>query len=307
MKKKRTFSRFFIPAFLILVFCLAGCGKTGKLNEGACKCTIVFTDVPKELSMLEENLQDNFRIRLELRNIANDKEYKITLNAANDFKKEISLNPGTYQIMGPYIDQASNIALKLSADKEDITLAPEVPSTISIRVDNQKEFTEHWMAIQPIPEVLLAEKFSEKIQFNRQLINIKDILPYLNLSYDKQVKAYGKASVMDTDLGITVLLQNTGSTATDWKNCKLYGIQVTKNNVVFPKGVTLGMTAKKVCHNKDGLYGEPDRLSGTLLFGWSFGKTDAIYTDPASGDKIIINLGSDGNFIHSITYQFGQF
>lgn len=307
MKKKRTLCRFFIPAFLILIFCLSGCGKTGKLNEGACKCTIVFTDVPKELSMLEENLQDHFRIRLELRNIANDKEYKITLNATNDFKKEISLNPGTYQIMGPYIDQASNIALKLSADKEDITLTPEVPSTISVRVDNPQEFTEHWMAIQPMPEILLAEKFSGKIQYNRQLINIQDILPYLNLSYDKQVKAYGKIAITDEALGITVLLQNTGNAATEWKNCKLYGIQVTKNNMVFPKGVTLGMTAKKVCHNKDGLYGEPDKLSGTLLFGWSFGKTDAIYTDPASGDKIIINLGSDGNFIHSITYQFGQF
>lgn len=296
-----------LAMLLMLVVGMAGCGNRGKLDEGNCKCTIVFTDIPRELSMLEENIQENFHVNLTLRNLANDKLYKIVLNASNDYKAEISLHPGTYQVFYPFVNPKANLALSLSADKENVTLSPETPSTISIRVDNPEEFTEHWMAIQPMPEMLLADTFCGQVQIDRQIVAIEEILPYLNLTYTKQVTVGEKLTLTDEPRGVTVYLQNRGTETTDWKNCTVYGIQVTKNNVVFPKGVTLGMNARKVCHTKDGLFGEPDSLTGSLLFGWGMGEVNAIYKDPVSGDKIQLDLGSDGSSIQSITYLLQQF
>ena len=81
---------------IFFVLALAGCTKTGRLNEGNCKCNISFVDIPKELSLLEENIQNNFAIRLTLKNISNEKLYHITLNEDNDFLMEISLHPGIF-------------------------------------------------------------------------------------------------------------------------------------------------------------------------------------------------------------------
>ena len=188
-----------------------------------------------------------------------------------------------------------------------MTLSPETPSTISIRVDNPEEFTEHWMSIQPMPEMLLADTFCGQVQIDRRIVAIEEILPYLNLTYTKQVTVGEKLTLTDEPRGVTVYLQNRGTETTDWKSCTVYGIHVTKNNVVFPKGVTLGMSAQKVCHTKDGLFGEPDSLTGTLLFGWGMGEVNAIYKDPVSGDRIQLDLGSDGSSIQSITYLREQF
>ena len=306
MKRRKRYGAV-LAMLLMLAVGMAGCGNRGKLNEGDCKCTIVFTDIPRELSMLEENIQENFHINLTLRNLANDKLYKIVLNASNDYKAEISLHPGTYQVCYPFVNPKANLALSLSTDKENVTLSPETPSTISIRVDNPEEFTEHWMSIQPMPEMLLADTFCGQVQIDRRIVAIEEILPYLNLTYTKQVTVGEKLTLTDEPRGVTVYLQNRGTETTDWKSCTVYGIHVTKNNVVFPKGVTLGMSAQKVCHTKDGLFGEPDSLTGTLLFGWGMGEVNAVYKDPVSGDRIQLDLGSDGSSIQSITYLREQF
>mgnify|MGYP001076183643 CR=1 FL=1 len=300
---------------LFLSLALAGCGKTGKLDEGDCKCTVSFVDIPKELSMLEENVQKNFSISLTLKNIINEKLYHITLNHDNSFQQEISLNPGVYEVYKPYASQSGNTGITMAADVESVELTADKPSEIHVFVENTDEFTKHWMSVQPMPEMILAEKFDGQIQINRKIVDLRadnasDLIAQLNITFESQpnqVPAYGKIEVSDGQMGVRLTLQNQSDAPADWHSCKLIGIYVFKNNVVFPKGVTLGMSPDTVCHNSDGLYGEPDAFTRSLLYGWGFDNTHAIYKDAATGDKITVNLGSDNSSIQSIRYELAQF
>lgn len=300
---------------LFLTLALAGCGKEGKLDEGDCKCTISFVDIPKELSMLEENVQKNFAINLTLKNITNEKVYRISLNQDNSFQKEISLHPGVYAVYMLSASQTFNTGISVSADVESVELSTDKPSEIHVFIDNTEEFTKHWMSVQPMPEMILAEKFDGHIQINRKIIDLRadnasELISQLDLTYENQsgqVPAYGKIEIADGQMGVRLTLQNQSDSPADWHTCKLIGIYVFKNNVVFPQGVTLGMSPETVCHKTDGLYGEPDTFTRSLLYGWGFDDTQAIYKDAATGDKITVNLGSNNSFIESIQYELAQF
>lgn len=297
---------------LLCALMLAGCGKTGKLNEGNCKLSIAFVDIPKELSMLEENVQGNLEIRLTLKNISSEKLYHIKLDPKNSYATEVSLHPGVYQVYTLSNSQYSNTGLKLSADLENVELKEDSPARLHIYVDNAEEFTKHWMSVQPMPEMLLAEKFDGLIQVNRQIYDLHSesssgLISQFDLEYDNQVRPYQKVELKDSDKGVTLILQNQTSEPLDWHSCKVVGIDVSKNNVVFPQGVTLGMAPAAVCHEADGLYGAPDALSGSLLLGWSFDRTYAVYNDPKSGDKLTIDLGVDNSQIRGIRYELALF
>lgn len=295
-------------AGLALSLSLTGCGKTGKLDEGNCKCVISFTDIPKELSMLEENVRENFAIHITLKNIVNEKQYHIQLKPDNDFRQEISLHPGVYQVCSVSASQASNTGISVAADAESLELTEDGLATLHIYVDNAEEFTLHWMSVQPMPEMLLADKFDGLIQINRQVIDLRaespaQLISQLDVSYDSPVASYQKVTLTDSEMGVSITLQNQGAETADWRDCKLVGVYVFKNNVVFPQGVTLGMAPDNVCNGSDGLYGEPDEFTGSLLYGWGFDDTQAIYQDPESGDKLTINLGPDNSSIRSIRYE----
>ncbi|MBO4981315.1 MAG: hypothetical protein J6C84_05395 [Lachnospiraceae bacterium] len=294
---------------LLLPLSLSGCGKKGRLDEGNCKCSISFTDIPKEFGMLEENLSDTFEINVCLKNTINETPYYITLNKENDYSAQISLHPGTYQICYVSNNMEKYNGISVAANVENVTLSEDTPEEILISVDNQEAFTQNWMATQPMPEMLLADKFSGQIQINRRIVNIRDILSELTLeaSSDSPVRPYQKLELSDQERGITVTVLNNSEESLPWTGCEVIGIRVCKNNVVFPEGVTLGMSAKKVLHKTDGLYGEPDRFSGSPLLGWGLDDTRVIYSDPDSGNKITIGLSSGGTYITDITYELACF
>lgn len=299
-------------ACLVLSLSLTGCDRMGKLDEGNCKCIISFTDIPKELSMLEDNVLANFAIHVTLKNIVNEKQYDIRLKPDNDFSQEISLHPGVYQVCSVSASQASNTGISVAADAESLELTEDGLATLHIYVDNAEEFTRHWMSVQPMPEMLLADKFDGLIQINRQVIDLRadspaQLISQLDVSYDSPVASYQKVTLTDSEMGVAITLQNQGSEAADWQDCMLVEVYVFKNNVVFPQGVTLGMAPDKVCSGSDGLYGGPDEFTGSLLYGWGFDDTQAIYQDPESGDKLTINLGSDNSSIRSIRYELELF
>lgn len=305
-KKKITF---LLISGIFSALCLTGCGNNGKLNEGDCKCNIMFADIPKEFQMLEESLLERFEIEITLQNPITETEYEIILNQDNDYSEQISLKPGTYQVKEVSGSMPEYNGISLISNVPSIELTPNVTNELPIVLENPEEFSQHWIATQPMPELLLADKFSRKIQINREMIDIANITSKLNLTYesDKKIKPYEKISLTDSDYGITVELMNNNDEAAPWTSCEVIGITVYKNTVVFPEGVTLGMSADKVLHKTDGIYGEPDSFSGTMLFGWGHDSVEAIYSDETSGDRITFTLIPDCSYITEIHYEFAVF
>ncbi len=300
----------YLPSLLLVLaapLALAGCTKTGSLNEGECKCNVSFSNIPKELTMMEENLQENFAVNVTLKNEDTNTVYRITLSEDNDFKKQITLKPGEYHVKEVEASQDFNTGFTLAAMEDSVVLAPDTLCSINIYVENKDELTEHWMSIQPMPEMDLADKFDSIVQFNRQIFDLRTdsaaFLSQLNLSYDGTISAGDKKKLTDEELGITVTVQNQTDSKAELADCQIIALYVYKNNVVFPKGVTLGMSPKGICKKDSGVYGEPDAFTGSLLYGLDFDKTEALYVDPDSGDRLTIVLDPGGSAVQGIRYE----
>lgn len=307
MKQKKTF--LVLLLFLLTMLSLTACGKEGKLDEGDSKCNVYFTDIPKEFTMLEQNLLDEFEIRITLENTINETTYAIILNQENDYSTQISLHPGTYKVCYVSNNMSQYNGIHLAAGAETIELSPDTVGELAVVIDNPEEFQKIWMATQPMPEMLLADKFSRQLQINRKVIDMADILNEIELTPENNgsVNPYRKLNLTNNEYGITVTVLNNTEKTLLWKECDVISIRATKNMVVFPEGITLGMASDKILNKTSGLYGEPDACTGSLLFGWQFDDTSFFYNDSVSGDKITVKLSPDVDYIQEITYEFALF
>ena len=304
-RQSRMLSRFFLFLFPLLL--LSACGNSGKLNEGDCKGVISFTDIPKSFFMLDEELQKQFEIRVTLENITTEKKYHITLDKENDYKQELSLHPGVYRVMTAHAKNSDIIGLTVTASAENMTFTTDQEARLDILVKDVDAFTEHWMEMQPLPEIRLAEMYSGMIQINRKVIPMQDIVSELKFSNEKTLNAYEKADFEDSQMGIVVTLQNKTNSPLFFEECEVIGIKVTKNTVIFPEGVAIGTAAKSVCHQKEGIYGEPTSFKGSALFGMGIDESYAVYTDSNTGNRITFGFDSSGEHITSMQYELGVF
>lgn len=303
MKRLRTYLFLLIPFILTLT----ACGNRGKLNEGDCPGVVVFSNVPKEFHLLDENLQREFYVAVDLTNLTTEKEYQIILNQENGFKQTVSMHPGTYKV-STYSSLTYLINLPVKASSEIITFERGRETALTVTAEDAEAFAQYWMETHPEAEILSADKYSGLIQVNRKVIPIKDVVTELDLSdMDKTLQAYQKTTLTDNERGISVILQNQTSSEQPLSNCKVLSLTVSKNTVVFPDGVTLGVSPAKVCHRETGLYGEPTRFEGFFLYGWDLDDTQAVYQDPISGNRITLSLDADGKLIRRITYELEAF
>lgn len=298
---------FLCSLLLVLLLSLTACSDDfEKLTEGDCPGVVAF-DIPEEFALLGSEFMDDFYIELDLRNSTTKQLYEITLDKDNDFRQELSLNPGTYEVRGTWVYSGLYYVYYADVDvsAESMTFASDQHAVLTLSLSDIEAFIQHRMEAQPVPEILQADKFSGMIQINRRVIPIQDILQELTLENnlgEDTLDPSMSVTLYDNEKRVRVTLQNTTESPLHWSSCTVTSIFVWGDTVLFPKGVSAGLETDKVCHQTTGIYGEPTEFTGTILFGWSFDETYAVYFDPETGNRITLNTGSS---IHSITYELG--
>lgn len=311
MKRKRYKKFCFLcPLLLVLFLSLTACSEDleelkelKELTEGNCP-GIVVCDIPETLALIDSDSMDNFNIYLTLHNNTTGKRYYITLNKDNNFSQELSLYSGTYEVSSLW-SYSGSYSVEVESSAEYMTFTSDKQAALTLSVSDPDALAQHWMEIQPMPEILRADIFSGMIQINRKVIPIQDILQELtveNYPADDTLDPSMSVTLYDYDRGVRVTLQNTTDAPLHWSSCTVVSITVTKDFVLFPKGVSTGLETDKVCHQTTGIYGEPTEFTGTILFGWSLDETSAVYFDPETGNRITLNIGSS---VSSITYELG--
>lgn len=288
-----------------LVLGLTGCGSNAL--EGDCECTVALQNVPKEMEMLDDNLLEIFSIEVELENIYSEKSIEVELTAENDFKEELKLQPGTYLVKYCYASSGNLVPMEVEAKQEKIELTRDNPLTIDVAITNSAEFADWAWNTEPTREILEEDAFSRRVQFEGQLIDVTEIAKYVEFTHEEQVRAYEKVIIGNGEKGITITVQNQNETAANWQDCKLVEVTFRKNNVIWGQGAFVGMEVKEAVHAKEGLYGEPYNMSGTVLAGMGYDSTSVSYLNENSGDKLTLEIVPDGDYISRITYAFEVF
>ncbi|MBQ7774438.1 MAG: hypothetical protein IJ379_00820 [Lachnospiraceae bacterium] len=300
MKKEKL-----LLAVLILIFGMTGCGENAL--EGDCECVVALENVPKELEMLDENVQEQFYISVVLENIYAQESVKVELNAENDFKEELKLQPGTYLINDCFASAAYLVPVEVEAKQEKIELTKDTPLTVDVAITNQEEVADWVWNGEASREILQADIFSRKVQFEGQMMDVSQIMDYVEFTSENQVRALEKATLHNTEKGVSIVVLNETESDADWKACKLMEVRFTKNNAIWAQGAHVGMSVKKAVHVQEGLYGKPDSMSGTVLMGSGYSNTLASWTDKSTGDKLTLEIIPDGDYISEIIYSMEVF
>lgn len=291
-----------------LLFLMA-CSSGSNLNEGECKGIIAFSDTTRIFSMLDQKTQDALDIRIELQNITTEKTYDICLNKDNKFTQEVSLNPGTYHVVYAYSHNKFETGIETGALQEDMVFEQGKTSRLDVVITNEEDLTKQWIDLTPLPEIILANKYSRLVQIDRGIVSLDQIVSALDLSDfqgDRLIKGYGKQEIRGGN-GIFITLQNTTAEPLDITQCKVLSVKFTQNRVVFPGGVRLGDSVEAVSHKKNGVYGEPTSFGGLALWGWDFDNSSIIYQDDVSKDRITLTLNAECNEIIDILYELEKY
>ncbi len=293
----------FATVFLVLV--LTGCGED--VLAGDCRCTVALQNVPKELEMLDENLLEQFEISVELENIYSEKTLDVDLTAENKFCAELKIQPGTYLVKYYYAGPSNLVPVEIEVKQDKIELTRENPQKIDVVITNQSEFADWAWSCEATREILEEGAFSHKIQFEGQLIDVTRITDYVEFQYENKVSGYDKATISNGEKGVTIVVQNMNEAVTDWKDCKLVQVTFRKNNVIWGQGAFVGMDVTEAVHARDGLYGKPYKMSGTILAGVGYDRTYVSYLDEKKGDKLTLEIVPDGDYISGISYELEVF
>ena len=288
----------------VLALSLTGCAKTGKLDEGDCACVVRLENIPQEFKMLGDNEKSLLGIQVTLENITTERRYQFELNEENGFEQDASLNPGTYKVYycsaSPYF-----LHMDMKARQDQLNVSRDGSNELTVYIENMDEFSDRVWNSQPIREIMQLDKFSRKVQWQGQIIDLKNITDYMDFSFDRQVRGYEQVSLSAPGFMITV--QNQTSEAADWTECELIKVQTGVPEVIFPQGARVGMSVKEIMHAQEGIYGTPDSMTGFLLIGTGMDNTGMVYYDESSGDRITLECTMDADYICNITYEFAVY
>ena len=296
-----------LMALFTMVILLAGCGHEGKLNEGDCPVEVRLSGLPAGYAELTDDQKSQIEVTLQLENMITEKRYTFRLDEGNHFAQEASLNPGTYHVRSCYISGSSAVRMEGEASVESMDISRDTINILSVNVTNEEEFNRWTAQMRVDPAILGAGQFSRAVQFEGQVISMKQIKDYIDVTYEKEIKSYDKAVISNGAKGVYVTLLNDTNEPAPWQNCKVIGVRFIKDNVIFPKGARIRMPANEVLHARDGFYGIPDGLSGSILIGMNYDDFNVIYQDTVSGDRMTVTVDSFGEYIEEINYEFAVF
>lgn len=290
-----------VLVLLMLMIALTGCGN--KSVEGECECLVELTGLPKEMEKLGENIKEQLYVSVYLENIYTEKRFHVNLTWDEDFQKELQLKPGTYRVHASYASDSNLLPWKVKEKRDTIELIRDKKEVLKIEVTNPEEVTDWIWNQQASREVLQEDAFSHKVQFEGQIIDVKDILDYVEIDYEGNVAPYEK-KILNADKGVSVMVFNEDEDAQDWRSCELKKVSFASGNIIWGQGAYIGMPVKEAVHTEEGLYGMPTNMSGTILAGLDYGPTNVCWLDSKSGDKLTLTMHGTGDYISAISYEF---
>lgn len=292
---------------LLLLLMVGLCACSSEKKEGECECVVELKDIPAEFKMLPENILENIRIRVSVENIVTEKSETVYLTQENEFSETLYFHPGTYRVTGVYVSPSYLAELEVEASEEKFELDRNDDGEVEVFVSNAEAFADWVWSMEATREIVQADAFSRMVQYEGQVIDLKQIAQYVEFSYDSQVPSYDKVTLKNMDKGVYITIQNQTEEPADWTSCEVLEVTFRSNNVIFGQDIRLGMDVTTLVHKEDGILGTPDKMSGTALIGAGYASTKASYIDGASGDILTLEIDSSGDYIRGLTYAFELF
>ncbi len=301
--------KYFVFIVIIITVALMGCSNKKGLNSEVAKCKIYLEDLPEEYELLSKEIRDEIKISVSLRSNSSDKNYKVELTEEENYVQEIPLVPGTYDVWCS-INNKSLSMLDVNTNVKEIKINKDEEAEVPISITNRSEFSEAMVNNVTDEEIMSTSIFARKVRYGSKVIDLNNIKQEMKfVPKDSKSLAMGEIGYIPSDSGngISIVVQNQTNSFLNIEKCTFVGVKFSKNNIIFPMGITLGMDISKISHAETGLLGTPDYFEGTPLIGFGYDESKAIYIDDLSGDRISFTIRPDDSYISAITYEFEKY
>lgn len=297
---------------LIIVLALATVMLTacrlGSINldteSGSCSLNVAFVNIPEQFYSISESVRNEFYITVIIENLITGNEYIIVLNNENGFVYNAKLDPGSYHVKAVYANKSNLTGMIIGAGEDSITLTEESISVLPVIITNLDQFVSFQENLDNTGNIALMSRFSRMLMIDGNLVSMDDLYDCLFSDKDITVKPYSTEKFENEEKGISVVVLNDTGDVQPASQCRVIKIEVTKNTVIFPGAICLGMNVEDVCNKEHGIYGTPSYYSGSALYGLNLMETKACYLDDVSGDRLTVVLSSSGEYISGLIYEY---
>jgi len=301
----------FTLATIMLALITTGCSKNINVRSYNAVCDLYLEGLPEEFKQLPEALRNDLNISITLRNVSSNKKHNIKLKAADNYRKSVYLIPGTYEVQKPFLYEQSLAMFRVETTVTSISVAKNSRAEVPIKVSNPSNFINTMKNNQPTDEILNADIYSRKVQYKGKIIDlnkIKEVMSFNLASNSKTLYPSETYLIPSSDNpGVSIIVQNLTSTSIPVSKATLTGVYFTGNNVVLPKGITLGSNLRDIVHAKEGKLGTPDYCMGSALIGFEIDGTTLVYIDKDSGDRISFYIKLGDTYVSSVKYEFAKY
>lgn len=298
---------YYFLCLIVLPILLMGCSKyKGKLDEGKISCAVALDDIPESLSQLAEKSEEDINISISLTNLVTNKYYDFDLNEENHFRQDATLDPGKYTYIC-YTVTPLQYSIEMNPNEDVLEVGPDKANYLGFRVTNEEKIAIQLQDEVPSKEIVKADQFSRKVQLQGQIIDLEHITDYVTFESEEMIPPYQYGFITNQEQKVTIEVLNESEQPASWEECKLVQVNFMGSNVVLAGGVNIGMLYRDVTHNTKGIYGIPDKLDGSIMFGMGMDPYIAYYNDASSGDQIMVESDNDGKYVKYIRYRFEAF
>jgi len=304
--------KFKLPSMVILVLSilLVGCSEESGVNKTESSCSIYLENLPKEYEDLTETIKENIEISVSLRSISSDEKHKIVLSDENEYNVLLPLKPGNYEVYGIYMSNTSLAMFDIDTEVETVTISNGNEFDLPVFMTNPSQFISAIENNSPKKEIIDTDMFSRKVQYNGEIIDlntIKKVMQFATKDNESLAPTEEFYIPSTSHAGVSMVVQNQKSGSIPINEATFVGVRFYNNNVVFPKGIIMGMDISSLAHAEDGVLGTPDYFVGTPLIGMGIEHTTLVYLDEDTGDRISFEVKPSDSYISSIKYEFEKY
>lgn len=307
-KMRRRLITLILSIFLIMM--MVGCTKSDGTSPYNSSCLVLLKNMPDEYSLLPESIKEEINISVALKNSSSGKTYKARLNDENGYSCELELVPGKYNARVSNNANNKLTMLEVEAEIDSFLLEKDHQAVVPVSITNLSEFVSALKNNEPKPEILEEHIYSRKVQLNGQILNLKDIKATgnFNLNINERLKPREIYRIPSKVYqGVSLLVQNQSDNFLLPDEATFVGVSFSSNNVVFPKGITLGMNLSEIANVEKGKMGTPTSIIGSPLVALGLGDATLVYLDGDTGDRISITIDPNKSYVRSITYEFAKY
>ncbi|WP_149678660.1 hypothetical protein [Thermoclostridium caenicola] len=298
--------------FIMLVAAVvAGCSKSIDASVYNTDCEFYLEGLPEEYNLLPDEIKKETGVWIRLGSVTSDRVYEVLLNEENGFRQSVEgLIPGKYEV-NYGVTNSRYSRLRVKVDINNIIIEKNNHYEIPAYMADPSEFVREIMNLQPQDELLNADIFSRKVQYNGRIIdlyNIRDEMKFV-APKDKRLAPKETIEIPSSDHeGVSIIVQNQTQKYIEASEATFTGVRFSRNNnVVFPKAITLGTSLRDLAHASEGIMGTPDYCLGSPVVYYNIDATILVYVDKNSGDRISFHYESGKSYVSSITYEFEKY